>query len=344
MKPAFFSRYEWWCLLALMPVVWAIQGVYFWGTAYFLYFTLFITATALATAAYWLTAFALTFVVRKVIARFPRVDQTATRLGVMFLLSGLLTTVVSIVFIFIYSVFPKLNISFDSATIWPLAVAGLVLDVFICAGTALFHSLDQWRKNEAENEKLERLALESQFDALKGQVNPHFLFNSLNTLSSLISAAPEEAEDFVEDLARIYRYMLQAAKTELIPLQTELDFLKVYIRLLKVRYQEGLSVIQPEHVPAELMLPPLALQILVDNAIQYNVLSAARPLVIRIELTEPRSLRVKNDIQTRHRTLSATNVGLRGLTAKYETLTSRKLIVDPSTEEFSVTVPLLPEM
>jgi LytS/YehU family sensor histidine kinase len=183
--------------------------------------------------------------------------------------------------------------------------------------------------------------LQNQFDALKGQVNPHFLFNSLNTLSSLIGADQQQAEDFVEDLARIYRYMLQAAKTELVPLQTELTFLTVLARLLKVRYQDGLQIIQPSSAPQDLLLPPLSLQVLVDNAIHYNTLSASKPLIVRIELTEDRSLRITNDIQARHRTLSATNVGLRGLAAKYETLTSREVVVEQSGGIFTVTIPLL---
>nr|WP_295932522.1 sensor histidine kinase [uncultured Dyadobacter sp.] len=343
MKPSFFSRYEWWYHLAMMPVFVVAGNLFFTGLSYFSDLRIFLPATALILALYWITVVTLTMAVRRMIARFPGVDQTSRRLAATLLLVGALTTALAIFTVWLYSLMPGLAVAFNLMTVGPVIAAGLVFDVFLCAVMALFHSLEQWRKNEAENEKLERIALENQFDALKGQVNPHFLFNSLNTLSSLISVAPDEAEHFVEDLARIYRYMLQAAKTELIPLHTELEFLKVYTRLMKVRYQEGLHVIQPETVSQELMLPPLTLQILLDNAIQYNVLSASRPLAIRIELTENRALLVRNDIQARHRTLNATNVGLRGLAARYLKLTARTVLVDQSESEFCVTVPLLPE-
>jgi LytS/YehU family sensor histidine kinase len=259
----------------------------------------------------------------------------------MLLLVGLLISLLSGFMVWAYSILPQLAVTMDLGTVIPVMIAGIVVDIFICAVLGLFYSLEQWRKNQAEIEKLERLALQNQFDALKGQVNPHFLFNSLNTLSSLIGADQQQAEDFVEDLARIYRYMLQAAKTELVPLQTELTFLTVLARLLKVRYQDGLQIIQPSSAPQDLLLPPLSLQVLVDNAIHYNTLSASKPLIVRIELTEDRSLRITNDIQARHRTLSATNVGLRGLAAKYETLTSREVVVEQSGGIFTVTIPLL---
>ncbi|MHA4739951.1 sensor histidine kinase [Dyadobacter sp. MSC1_007] len=341
MKPTFFSRYEWWYHTAVMPVFLLAINSYFAGKSYFTDPHVFFVTTVLGVTCYWIYVIAITITVRDVIARFPRVDQTVRRLTAMLLLVGLLISLLSGFMVWAYSILPQLAVTMDLGTVIPVMIAGIVVDIFICAVLGLFYSLEQWRKNQAEIEKLERLALQNQFDALKGQVNPHFLFNSLNTLSSLIGADQQQAEDFVEDLARIYRYMLQAAKTELVPLQTELTFLTVLARLLKVRYQDGLQIIQPSSAPQDLLLPPLSLQVLVDNAIHYNTLSASKPLIVRIELTEDRSLRITNDIQARHRTLSATNVGLRGLAAKYETLTSREVVVEQSGGIFTVTIPLL---
>jgi sensor histidine kinase YesM len=341
MKPTFFSRYEWWYHTAVMPVFLLATNSYFAGRSYFTDPPIFFIATILGVTCYWIYVIAITITVRDVIARLPRIDQTVRRLTTMLLLVGLLIGVLSVIMVWTYSIIPQLAVTVNLETVTPVMIAGFVVDIFICAVLGLFYSLEQWRKNQAEIEKLERLALQNQFDALKGQVNPHFLFNSLNTLSSLIGADQQQAEDFVEDLARIYRYMLQAAKTELIPLQTELTFLTVLARLLKVRYQDGLQIIQPSSAPPDLLLPPLSLQVLVDNAIHYNTLSASKPLIVRIELTEDRSLRITNDIQARHRTLSATNVGLRGLAAKYETLTTREVIVEQSGGIFTVTIPLL---
>lgn len=343
MKTAFFSKYEWWYHTALMPVFLLAANIHFTGWGYFTNERTFLIATAFGTIFYWLYVLAITMAVRRIVRRFPRVDQTVARLVAMLLIVGAVISALSIAMVWTYSAVPGLGVAANRPTTLPIVWAGIVVDIFICAALGLFYSLEQWRKNQAEIEKLERLALQNQFDALKGQVNPHFLFNSLNTLSSLISADQQQAEDFVEDLARIYRYMLQAAKTELIPLHTELSFLTVLVRLLKVRYHDGLHIIQPASAPQDLLLPPLSLQILVDNAIHYNTLSASKPLVVRIELTENRSLRVTNDIQARHRTFSTSHVGLRGLAAKYETLTSREVAVEQSAGSFTVTIPLLPD-
>ncbi|SDF52977.1 Histidine kinase [Dyadobacter soli] len=342
MKPAFFSKYEWWYHLAMMPVCFALGNYYVLGERYFLHLPTFLTGTALALVLYWFSVVILTIVIRKTAGSAAEGQIIRQMLRMLWKLA--VATVLLMVFdIWIYSLVPGLEVDFSWATIWPMALVGLLCDAFICALLGLFYALQQWKNDQADDEKLARKTLEVEFDALKGQVNPHFLFNSLNTLSSLINADPMQAEDFVEDLARIYRYMLQGGRTELVPLQSELSFLEVYVRLLNVRHHDALVVHLPGRCPPDLTIPPLVLQILVDNAVQYNILSTSRPLTITIALTDDRAIRVTNNVQMRHRTLGATGTGLRGLSAQLRTFTSRTLDIQENEELFSVTIPLLPD-
>ncbi|SEJ00705.1 Histidine kinase [Dyadobacter sp. SG02] len=342
MKPAFFSKYEWWYHLAMMPVCFALGNYYLLGEQYFLHLPTFLVATALASVLYWFSVVILTVVIRKTAGSSAEGHITRQMLKMLWKLAA--ATIVLMLFdSWMYSLVPGLDVDFSWSKIGPMVLVGLLCDAFICALLGLFYALQQWKNDQADDEKLARQSLEVEFDALKGQVNPHFLFNSLNTLSSLIGPDPEQAEDFVEDLARIYRYMLQGGRTELVPLQSELSFLEVYVRLLKVRYHDALVVHLPDRCPPELTIPPLMLQILVDNAVQYNVLSATRPLIVTIALTDDRAIRVTNNVQMRHRTLGATGTGLRGLSAKLLTFTPRKLTIQENNDIFSVTIPLLPD-
>jgi hypothetical protein len=342
MKPAFFSKYEWWYHLSMMPVCFALGNYYMLGERYFYHLPMFVAATSLAFVLYWLSVVLLTIVIRRTAGSSAQ-GQIREQMLKMFWKLAAATVLLMTFDIWVYSLVPRLEVAFSWSKIWPMVLVGLVCDAFICALLGLFYALQQWKNDKADDEKLARQSLEVEFDALKGQVNPHFLFNSLNTLSSLINADPMQAEDFVEDLARIYRYMLQGGRTELVPLQSEITFLEVYVRLLKVRYHEALLVQLPDRCPPELTIPPLLLQILVDNAVQYNVLSASRPLRITIGLTGDRAIRVSNNVQMRHRTLGVTGTGLRGLSAKLLTFTQRKLEIQETGDTFSVTIPLLPD-
>lgn len=342
MKPAFFSKYEWGYHLAMMPVCLALGNYYLVGERYFADLPTFATATTLALALYWLSVVILTIVIRRTAGSSAEGQILGRMLKMLWKLAAV-TSLLMLFDIWIYSLVPGLEVDFTWSKIWPAALVGLLCDAFICALLGLFYALQQWKNDKADDEKLARQSLEVEFDALKGQVNPHFLFNSLNTLSSLINADPTQAEDFVEDLARIYRYMLQGGRTELVPLQSELAFLEVYIRLLKVRYHDALLVELPERYPPDLTIPPLVLQILLDNAVQYNVLSASRPLRVTVGLTGDRAIRVSNNVQMRHRTLGVTGTGLRGLSAKLLTFTTRQLEIEETNNTFSVTIPLLPD-
>jgi sensor histidine kinase YesM len=345
MRPAFFSKYEWWYHLGMMPVLLAMGNYYFIGLSYFSHLPTFVTGTALVFFLYWFSILALTRVIRWVIARFPEAGQTVKRLAVMLLLVGGLTVFLAIFDVWAYSITPGLQVLFSWNAIWPILVLGAFFDIFLCVALGLFYSLEKWKQNQTETERLERLALQHQFNILKGQVNPHFLFNSLNTLSSLIGEDTSMAENFVEDLAKIYRYMLQAGKVDTVYLSSELEFLHVYTRLLHIRYGASLIVGQPPDTSyTDMVILPLAVQTLVDNAIKHNVMTAGRPLKIDVEVIPEKGVRVQNNIQRKNRTLEPQTSGrLSSLVSKYMIVANSEVGIHETSTHFSVMLPLIHE-
>lgn len=166
--------------------------------------------------------------------------------------------------------------------------------------------------------KVQKENLQSQFDVLKQQVNPHFLFNSLNVLTSLIRIEPELAEKFTEHLSKVYRYVLENKDNELVKLSTELDFLDAYLFLLNIRFMDKIRVnINISDQRKEAMVIPLAMQLLIENAIKHNSMSKKSPLVIDIFVDEQCYLNIINNLQEREAHMTSTGVGLKNIQNRY---------------------------
>jgi two-component system, LytTR family, sensor kinase len=201
----------------------------------------------------------------------------------------------------------------------------------------------RFREAELENEQLRRATTEARLDGLRSQVNPHFLFNSLNTLAALIPENAEKAVFFVEKLAKVYRYSLDLPDEPLVRLADELGFLDNYIFLLKERFGENLSV--KTDLPERFLnhqLPPLTLQILLENAIKHNVISQARPLEIHFSMHKKNSIVVKNNLQNKSIIASdSPGRGLENVRARYAFFTEKRVEVLPTETEFVIVVPLI---
>ncbi len=205
-----------------------------------------------------------------------------------------------------------------------------------------WYILRQWQRTYAEKEALIRAQWQTHFNSLKSQVNPHFLFNSLNALSALIEEAPVQAGQFVDELSKIYRYLLQANDRELTLLETELTFIKSYAHLLQTRHGAGINVRMT--VAADYLahsLPPLTLQLLVENAVKHNVVQASRPLLIEISTTEAGQLRVRNNLQRKNGHIISNGVGLANIAAKYKMLAQADIVIRDEDGHFTVLLPLL---
>jgi sensor histidine kinase YesM len=193
-----------------------------------------------------------------------------------------------------------------------------------------------------ENETLRREALQSQFESLKNQLSPHFLFNSLTALKTLIREAPETAQNYVNNLSRALRYTLQSNEKQLVTLREEMIFMDSYLYLIKLRFDANLSInadIKEEY--SSYMIPPLTIQTLVENAIKHNEISRERPLKISIVTTENEKLAVWNDIQEKISEEEGTGIGLTNLSKQFQLLTGEAITISNKNNQFRVEVPLI---
>ncbi|MVM32805.1 histidine kinase [Spirosoma sp. HMF4905] len=191
-------------------------------------------------------------------------------------------------------------------------------------------------------ERLEKENVQAQFAALKSQVNPHFLFNSLSILSSLVHADAELSEKFIDQLSRAYRYILEQKDNERVLLKTELEFIQAYRFLLNIRFENKFDVIinVPEADQTRYSIAPLTLQLLVENAVKHNRMSAKEPLKVHIQL-ENDCLVVRNNLQPRPQSETSTGVGLQNIITRYALLTEDSVWVGESEGSFVVKIPLL---
>ncbi len=200
----------------------------------------------------------------------------------------------------------------------------------------------KWREAFVEAEALKKANLQSQLDSLKGQINPHFLFNSLSSLSSLIAEDSKRAEKFVDELASVYRYLLQTNEKDLTEVGKELEFITAYFHLLKTRFTGGIELeITIEEKYLNCLIPPLTLQILIENAVKHNVILPERPLTIKVKTDKEDALVVENNLQKKNARAISNKMGLENIATKYILLKQRKIIIRESEDRFAVTIPLI---
>lgn len=187
----------------------------------------------------------------------------------------------------------------------------------------IWSNRDITERVNSEREEIEKGVAQAQFESLKNQVNPHFLFNSLNVLSSLVHIDPDLSEKFIDQLARSYRYLLEQKDKELVPLKTEIEFVNSFSFLLKIRFEEKLKI--NIKLPAEAMndlIAPLTLQLLIENAVKHNTISIEEPLIIDLFMDSDNYLVVKNNLQARVQRMPSTGVGLKNIINRYKLLTT----------------------
>ena len=192
-----------------------------------------------------------------------------------------------------------------------------------------------------ENELLKREQLQARYESLKQQLSPHFLFNSLSTLGELIYDEPAAAALFVEEMAQVYRYLLRHGEQSAVPLRDEIGFLRSYTYLLQMRFGEGIKL--EIDLPAgieERLVPPLALQLLMENAVKHNTVSRRQPLVVRVDFRAPATLRVRNTRYPRLVPEPTSGIGLSNLTNRVRLLNQQKLLIEQTDHEFLVYLPL----
>lgn len=274
--------------------------------------------------------------------RFPDLHETKQRILHAFIASMIVTIVLRALNIYLY----------DQTKFWghrfPLeaylhAIAVALLFVIVVGGvyeaTYYFRS---WKDTAVEAEALKKENLQTQFDSLKVQINPHFLFNSLGSLSSLIEENPKQAQTFVNEMASVYRYLLQSNEKGLVTLQNEINFIEAYTGMLTTRFPEGLRVtIDVHEEDREKLIPPLTLQLLLENAVKHNAVLASKPLYITINSDNRNILRVCNNLQPKTSAVHSNKMGLHNIITKYKLLNQPEVAVLQTDDSFCVALPLI---
>ena len=205
---------------------------------------------------------------------------------------------------------------------------------------ALFFFYASWADALKNMQKLREEKLVFQYETLKNQVNPHFLFNSLNSLSSLVKNDPDLSEKFIQKLSSIYRYILENEEKELVPLSTELEFVKNYFYLQKIRAEEKVELKIEFNETDNIWVLPVSLQLLVENALKHNSATRKQPLEIVIHFEGMEKLVVRNNLQKKTQLNSSSKIGLKNLNERSRLILKREIEVMESNEEFVVKIPM----
>ena len=213
--------------------------------------------------------------------------------------------------------------------------------------SAILHAkgfIDAWKsstKQEVVQQKLIAKSANAQFESLKNQLDPHFLFNSLNVLSSLIDENPGQAQRFTASMSKIYRYVLEQKDKELVTVEEELNFAKTYCDLLKTRFEDSVSFdFKVNEKDLRSYVVPLSLQLLLENCIKHNFATSAKPLHIKI-YSENGNLLIENNLQQREQVKESAGIGLSNIVQRYSLLTKQNVFIEKSATFFKVKIPIL---
>lgn len=210
--------------------------------------------------------------------------------------------------------------------------------------SVLFHAIyfyKELQKKKVTEQKIIAGTASAQFDALKNQLDPHFLFNSLNVLSSLIDENPRQAQKFTSGLSKVYRYVLEQKNKELVTVDEEFSFAKTYMSLLKMRFEDSIIFEIPEKASnPESRVVPLSLQLLLENAVKHNMVTPSKPLHIKI-YEDGGNLVIQNNLQEKQIVKKSSGVGLNNIKQRYDLLTQREVYINKTTSDFQVAIPML---
>ncbi len=217
----------------------------------------------------------------------------------------------------------------------------LMITFFITSIYEGYFFFEKWKETRVLSEKLARENIQSQYETLKSQINPHFLFNNLNTLTTLIEEDPKAAVEYVQKTADYYRHILNLKDREVITLAEELELIRTFYDLQRNRYGENfrLDIDIPGHL-YQTVVAPLALQMLVENAIKHNIISREKPLTVRIDSNHS-YIRVSNNLQRRELDQPSSQFGLKNIADRYSFFSNRGIDISENDSNFTVSIPIL---
>jgi two-component system, LytTR family, sensor kinase len=274
--------------------------------------------------------------------RFPNFEDSPKRVCFKLLAIFVTTPIGVLIGLWIYDQLAVLDFTWQSIHTWEALGIGLgtqLVTSTLCEGRYI---LTKYHENTLEREMMSQVSVTQELDALKNQINPHFLFNCFNTLSSLITVDKVKAEAFLNELSKVYRYMLRNNTEGVSTLSTEIQFIESYYQLLQTRHGEALRLhmhINPRY--ESYLLPSLSLQLLVENAVKHNMLSKNNPLIIDIFTTTGAKLVVNNNLQRRVIKALSAKVGLENIRSKYHLLKQSGFQVMEDEKNYTVVLPLI---
>lgn len=225
---------------------------------------------------------------------------------------------------------------------WFTINIALMISAFLHA-KGFMEELKKNTKKEVVEQKLIAKSANAQFESLKNQLDPHFLFNSLNVLTALIDENPEQAQKFTTSMSKIYRYVLEQKDKEMVKVEDEIEFAKIYCNLLKTRFEDSVNFIfDVDQDDLQKFVVPLSLQLLLENCIKHNFATSSKPLNIRI-FTEGKFLCIENNLQVREQLKESAGIGLANIVQRYALLTKDNVFIEKSEQTFKVKIPILIE-
>lgn len=231
---------------------------------------------------------------------------------------------------------------YDELMLRQTIIIGVIFSILITAVFAAEYFFYGWNDARLKSLEMEQYSTQAQLDALKLQLDPHFLFNNLNVVTALIENQPSTAVSYIAKFSSIYRYMLTNRVQNIISVTEELEFIKAYLFLYQIRYGEGIKVNIEETGKADRSgLPPLTLQLLIENAIKHNVFSTDAPLNIHIYFTDDRCMTVENNKTPKLTAEPGTQMGLKNIQERYRLMNQEGLVITDNDASFKVTIPLI---
>jgi two-component system, LytTR family, sensor kinase len=259
----------------------------------------------------------------------------------LFLASMINVLLASFVTLVVLDVLLAGQIQYDLSHTRLLLAFGFRVNLFLNCVNAIVFYMNRFKQTQLEAERLKKESIEAQFEALRNQVNPHFMFNCFNVLSNLVYKDPDVSAQFIAQLSNVYRYLLQSQQKKVVTLQEELSFIESYLYLLKMRHGDNLIVdkrIAAE--PENFYVAPASLQMLIENAIKHNIVSKNNPLTIRL-YSEKEAIVVANNLQEKEIREESTQRGLQNIKSRYRLLSNAQVLIEKTAGEFRVTIPLL---
>ncbi|MEO6733384.1 MAG: histidine kinase [Ferruginibacter sp.] len=274
--------------------------------------------------------------------RYPRMDDSKERIFTKVYVQVLILVIGVPLTFYLYEKFHIAGYQFQTIHLVKGFALGLFINLIFQTLYEAEYMLSRFKESVQESEMIQRLSMAHEYDTLKSQVNPHFLFNCFNTLSSLISEDRQKADVFLNELSKVYRYLLRSNEDGISTVANEILFIHSYYRLLQTRHGDAVQLnVQVDKRYEPYLLPSLTLQLLVENVVKHNMLSKNKPLLIDIFTTAGNKLIVNNNLQRRIVKAPSNKVGLDNIKAKYELLNRPGFQVMEDEKNFTVVLPLI---